>query len=362
MKHTPLFQKHLDAGAKMVPFAGYEMPVSYSGIVDEHQNVRNNVGVFDVSHMGEFILQGADALALIQYVTSNDASKIKVGEVQYSCFPNKEGGIIDDLLIYRLEENKYMLVVNASNMEKDLNWIRENAGNYRCVITDISEETALIAVQGPKSIDVLQSLTGIDLKEITYYTFRTTDFAGKKDILISATGYTGAGGFEIYCKNEDAVEIWDAIFKAGKEFGIKPAGLGSRDTLRLEMGFCLYGNDINDTTSPLQAGLGWITKMNKGDFIGKEILEQEKAAGVQKKLVGLVLEDKNIPRQHYEICNQAGETIGEVTSGTLSPTLGIPIALGYVDIANSKEGNIVTVKIRNKPASAKVVKTPFLGR
>jgi aminomethyltransferase len=359
MKRTPLFSRHTQLGAKMVPFAGYEMPVSYSGIVDEHQAVRQACGVFDVSHMGEFIIEGEKAADLIQYVTTNDVTQLFPGRVQYSCMPNGEGGIVDDLLVYKMSEERYMLVVNASNMEKDLNWIRKHNDKYGCSITDISDKTALIAVQGPKATEILQKLTSEKLNDIPYYHFKTGHFAGKDNVIISATGYTGAGGFEIYCRNEDAEEIWDKIFEAGKDAGIKPAGLGSRDTLRLEMGFCLYGNDINDSTSPLEAGLGWITKLNKGEFIGRDLMQQQKQEGLKKKLVGLELEDKNIPRQHYEITDENGHTIGEITSGTQSPSLNKPIALGYVDMAYAKEGSKVKVKIRNKMADARVVKIPF---
>jgi aminomethyltransferase len=359
MKRTPLYQKHIDLGAKMVPFAGYEMPVSYSGIVDEHQNVRANIGVFDVSHMGEFLIEGEKAKDLVQYVTTNDVNQLFPGRIQYSCMPNTEGGIVDDLLVYMMEETKFLLVVNASNMEKDLAWIEGYNKNYGCAITDISEQMALMAVQGPKTADALQSLTSEDLGQIPYYHFKVGTFAGVNDVIISATGYTGAGGFEIYCRNEDAEKIWDAIFEAGADHGIKPAGLGCRDTLRLEMGFCLYGNDINDTTSPLEAGLGWITKLNKGDFVNKPYFEQQKKEGLKQKLVGLELEEKAIPRQHYEICNEEGETIGEVTSGTMSPSLNKPIAMGYVQTAYSKEGSALKVKIRNKLADARVVRLPF---
>ncbi|MCX6352332.1 MAG: glycine cleavage system aminomethyltransferase GcvT [Bacteroidetes bacterium] len=360
MKRTSLYQQHLNLGAKMVPFAGYEMPVSYTGIVDEHNAVRNSVGVFDVSHMGEFIIEGKDALALIQYVTSNDASKLFPGRVQYSCMPNENGGIVDDLLVYQMSENKYFLVVNASNIEKDWNWIKSHSAKFDCEMQNLSDDMSLIAVQGPKAKDVLQNLTKADLSVIEYYHFVVDTFAGVADVIISATGYTGAGGFEIYCKNENAPHIWDAIFEAGKPYDIKPAGLGCRDTLRLEMGFCLYGNDINDTTSPLEAGLGWITKFSK-DFVSKNIFEGQKANGLQRKLVGIEVLEKAIPRQHYEILDMDENVIGEVTSGTMSPSMNKPLAMGYVDLAHSKIGTPLKVRIRNKDANAIVVKIPFFN-
>lgn len=358
MKTTALYQKHIDLGAKMVPFAGYEMPVLYSGIVDEHNTVRNSVGVFDVSHMGEFELQGKGALELIQYVTSNDASKLFPGRVQYSCLPNEKGGIVDDLLVYQMGEDSYFLVVNASNIEKDWNWIQKYSEKYDCSMKNISDDISLLAVQGPKAAETLQKLTDVALSELEYYHFKVGDMAGIKNVIISATGYTGAGGFELYVRNEDADKLWDAVFEAGKEFGIKPAGLGCRDTLRLEMGYCLYGNDINDETSPLEAGLGWITKFSK-DFIAKDILEKQKKEGLTKKLVGLEIQDKAIPRQHFEIQDENGKVIGEVTSGTMAPSLQKPIAMGYVDIAHSKEGSTVKIAIRNKAVDAKVVRLPF---
>ncbi len=359
MKQTALYDKHVALGAKMVPFAGYDMPVSYSGIVDEHQNVRNNIGVFDVSHMGEFEVDGEGAEALLQHLTSNDVSVLTPGRVQYSCLPNEYGGIIDDLLVYKKGEGSYLLVVNASNIEKDFNWIRKHSAQYGVQLTDISDRISLLAVQGPKATAALQTLTTENLSEIPYYHFKIGTFAGVSDVIISATGYTGSGGFELYCKNKDAAHIWDAVFEAGKPFGIKPAGLGCRDTLRLEMGFCLYGHDINDATSPLEAGLGWITKFNK-EFVSKSLLENLKRDGLQKKLVGLELFDKVIPRQDFEIYDAAGETrIGEITSGTMSPSLNKPIAMGYVTLANAKEGTSVKVSIRNKMQDAKVVKLPF---
>ncbi|MFT3826289.1 MAG: glycine cleavage system aminomethyltransferase GcvT [Chitinophagaceae bacterium] len=360
MKNTPFTQKHIALGAKMAEFAGYNMPISYSGINDEHATVRNNAGVFDVSHMGEFILKGENALDLIQRVTSNDASKLTAGKAQYSCLPNNEGGIVDDLLVYCLEENKvYMLVVNASNIEKDWNWIAaHNTSNVE--MHNISDKTCLLAIQGPQATKILQTLTDLDIMNLTYYTFAKGKFAGVDNVLISATGYTGAGGVEIYFEEKDgnADKIWDAIFAAGAAQGLKPIGLGARDTLRLEMGFCLYGNDIDDTTSPLEAGLGWITKFAK-DFTARPILEQQKAAGVTRKLVGFEMIDKGIPRHDYEITDADGNTIGKVTSGTQSPSLGKAIGMGYVNKAFAQPDNVIYVKVRDKKLQAKVVKFPF---
>lgn len=345
----------------MVPFAGYNMPISYTSINEEHQAVRRNAGVFDVSHMGEFILKGEGALDLIQRVTSNDASKLTAGKAQYSCLPNNEGGIVDDLLVYCIEENKvYMLVVNASNIEKDWNWISErNTGGVE--MHNISDETCLLAVQGPNATKILQSLTDMDILNLKYYTFTKGEFAGVKNVLVSATGYTGAGGVEIYFEDKDgaADKIWEAIFEAGKEQGIRPIGLAARDTLRLEMGFCLYGNDIDDTTSPLEAGLGWITKLNKAQFTAKEILQQQKEAGVQRKLVGFEMVDKGIPRHGYDICNEGGEKIGYVTSGTQSPSLGKAIGMGYVAIEQASTDAQIFIKVRDKLLAAKVAKLPF---
>lgn len=358
MQKTALYQKHIDLGAKMVPFAGFEMPVSYMGIIEEHTAVREAIGVFDVSHMGEFILEGSGSLALIQKLTTNDASKLFPGRVQYSCLPNATGGIVDDLLVYMMAENKYMLVVNASNIEKDWNWIKEHSAGHDCKMTNISDDMSLIAVQGPKVAEAMQSLTETDLKGMEYYHFAEGKFAGIDNVIISATGYTGSGGFELYVKNEDAAKVWDAVFEAGKNFGIKPAGLGCRDTLRLEMGFCLYGNDINDETSPMEAGLGWITKFTK-DFTNRSVFEKQKQEGVSKKLVAIQVLEKAIPRQHYEILDANDNVIGEVTSGTMSPSMQIPIAMGYVTTANSKEGTPLKIRVRNKNAEAKVVKLPF---
>jgi aminomethyltransferase len=357
MKQTALTSKHIALGAKMVEFAGYNMPVLYSGINDEHETVRNKVGVFDVSHMGEFILKGDGALDLIQRTTSNDASKLTDGKVQYSCFPNADGGIVDDLLVYRIDEKTYMLVVNASNIEKDWNWLRSH-NNKAVEMHNISDKTSLLAVQGPLAIDALQPLTDMDLSSIEYYSFKKGTFAGCENVLVSATGYTGSGGFEIYFENADAEKIWDAIFKSGWHFGIKPAGLGSRDTLRLEMGFCLYGNDIDDTTSPIEAGLGWITKFTK-QFTNSEALKKQKEEGVLRKLVAFEMVDRGIPRHGYEIYDDSGNKIGEVTSGTQSPTLQKPIGMGYVTTLYSTIGSEIYIKIRDKYLKATVVKLPF---
>ncbi|QHS54753.1 glycine cleavage system aminomethyltransferase GcvT [Mucilaginibacter sp. 14171R-50] len=357
MKNTALTQVHTNLGAKMVPFAGYNMPVQYVGINAEHDTVRKGVGVFDVSHMGEFILKGENALDLIQRVTSNDASKLYDGKVQYSCLPNEEGGIVDDLLVYRIDEKTYMLVVNASNIEKDWNWISKfNTGGVD--MKDISDRTSLLAVQGPKAAEALQSLTDIDLGSMEYYTFKKGTFAGIDNVLVSATGYTGAGGFEIYFDNEHAEYIWDEVFKAGEPFGIKPIGLAARDTLRLEMGFCLYGNDIDDTTSPLEAGLGWVTKFTK-QFTNSEALQQQKQAGVSRKLIGFEMIDRGIPRHDYEIVDAGGNFIGRVTSGTQSPSLQKAIGLGYVKSEFAKEGTDIYISIRDNKVKATVVKPPF---
>jgi len=361
MKNTPFTDKHIALGAKMAEFAGYNMPISYSGINDEHATVRNNAGVFDVSHMGEFILKGDKALDLIQRVTSNDASKLVPGKAQYSSLPNESGGIVDDLLVYCIEENKvYMLVVNASNIEKDWNWISKfNKDNVE--MHNISDKTGLLAIQGPNATRILQPLTDMDIMNLKYYTFVKGKFAGVDNVLISATGYTGAGGVEIYFENKDGAgeKIWDAIFKAGAAQGIKPIGLGARDTLRLEMGYCLYGNDIDDTTSPLEAGLGWITKFNK-DFTAKPILEKQKGEGIKRKLVGFEMVDKGIPRHHYVIKDANGNKIGYVTSGTQSPVLQKAIGMGYVDMAHSALDNEIFIEVRDKLLKAKVVKFPFI--
>jgi aminomethyltransferase len=357
MKNTALTDVHTKLGAKMVPFAGYIMPVQYIGINAEHETVRKGVGVFDVSHMGEFILKGERALDLIQQVTSNDASKLYDGKVQYSCLPNKDGGIVDDLLVYRIDEKTYMLVVNASNIEKDWNWI-SGFNSFGVDMKDISDRTSLLAIQGPKAAEALQSLTDIDLASMEYYTFKKAMFAGVDNVVVSATGYTGAGGFEIYFDNVNAEQIWDAVFKAGEPFGIKPIGLGARDTLRLEMGFCLYGNDIDDTTSPLEAGLGWVTKFNK-EFTNSAALQQQKTEGVKKKLVGFEMIDRGIPRHDYEIVDADGNNIGRVTSGTQSPSLQKAIGMGYVQTEFAKEGTEIFISIRDSKVKAKIVKPPF---
>lgn len=341
----------------MVPFAGYLMPVSYSGIKMEHQAVRERLGIFDVSHMGEFIVKGPGALDLLQYVTSNDVAKLEDGKVQYSCMPNGQGGIVDDLLVYRLSEDKYLLVVNASNIEKDWNWIsRQN--KWDVTMDDVSENLSLLAVQGPKATEALQSLTEVNLSDIPYYSFKTGKLAGVEDVIISATGYTGSGGFELYIPNGSAAKVWDAVMKAGEAFGIAPCGLGCRDTLRLEMGFCLYGNDINDTTSPLEAGLGWITKFTK-DFIDSDRLQQQKESGVHRKLVGFEMKDRGIARQHYPICDAASGIIGTVTSGSESPSTGKLIGMGYVEMPHAKVGSDIFIEIRGKLVPAEVVKMPF---
>lgn len=357
MKNTALSHIHESLGAKMVPFAGYNMPVQYEGVNAEHEIVRIGVGVFDVSHMGEFFLKGENALALIQKVTSNDASKLVDGKAQYSCLPNNDGGIVDDLIIYKIADNHYMIVVNASNIEKDWNWISKH-NNLGVEMQDLSESYSLLAIQGPKAAEAMQSLTSIDLINMPYYTFQIGEFAGVNNVTVSATGYTGSGGFEIYFKNEDAETIWNKIFEAGASFGIKPIGLAARDTLRLEMGFCLYGNDINDTTSPLEAGLGWITKFDK-EFTNSENLKKQKEAGVTRKLVAFELTERGIPRHDYEIVDANGNVIGIVTSGTMSPSLGKAIGLGYVPTALSAVDSEIFIRIRNKDIAAKVVKLPF---
>ncbi|MBA4304527.1 MAG: glycine cleavage system protein T [Sphingobacteriaceae bacterium] len=357
MKNTSLYDVHVRLGAKMVPFAGFNMPVSYTGIKAEHQAVREALGMFDVSHMGEFLVKGEQALDFLQYVTSNDVAKLEDGKVQYSCLPNGEGGIVDDLLVYRMNAEKYLLVVNASNMEKDWNWLQKQ-NKWGVQLEDLSDNLSLLAVQGPKAVEALQALTSVDLSTISYYSFVVGDFAGVQDVIISATGYTGAGGFELYVTNADAAKVWEAVMQAGAAHGILPCGLGCRDTLRLEMGYCLYGNDINDTTSPLEAGLGWITKFTK-DFIDADKLQAQKAAGLQKKLVGFEMQERGIPRQHYSLHNESGANIGEVTSGSESPSTGKLIGMGYVQTAYSKPGTTIWVDIRGKKIPAQVVKLPF---
>jgi aminomethyltransferase len=356
VKDIALKQKHIDLGAKMVQFAGFNMPLQYTGLIDEHLNVRNNVGIFDVSHMGEFMIKGEGALDLIQRITSNDASKLVPGKVQYSCFPNNQGGIVDDLLVYMLGENNYMLVVNGANIDKDWDWVvKHNNGGVD--IKNISDSISLLAIQGPNAKKMLQPLTNMDL-EMTYYTVQQGIFAGVDNVIVSSTGYTGAGGYEVYFHNKDAETIWNAIMKAGEKVGSKMAGLACRDTLRLEMGFCLYGNDINDTTSPIEAGLGWITKFSK-DFVNSDYLKKQKEEGVTKKLVGFELIDRGIPRHDYEIVDANGNKIGVVTSGTQSPSLNIPIGMGYVKTEFSKVDSEIYILIRDKKIKAKVVSMPF---
>ena len=357
MKNTALSHIHEALGAKMVPFAGYNMPVQYEGVTAEHINVRENIGVFDVSHMGEFIIRGEGAFELVQKVTSNDVSKLVDGKVQYTCLPNGKGGIVDDLLVYRMDKQTYLLVVNASNIEKDWDWISKyNTKGVEMV--NISDDTSLLAVQGPKAVTALQTLTEMNISEMKYYTFQKGTFAGKDNVLISTTGYTGAGGFEIYFKNEDAEVIWNAVFEAGKDFNITPVGLAARDTLRLEMGFCLYGNDINDTTSPLEAGLGWITKLTN-DFVDSDFLKQQKQEGVKRRLVGFELLDRGVPRHGYDVVNGQGDKIGVVTSGTMAPSLKKAIGLAYVPVDMKAEGTEIYIAVRKKQLKAKVVSLPF---
>ncbi len=357
MKNTALTHVHEKLGAKMVPFAGYNMPVQYEGVNAEHETVRNGVGVFDVSHMGEFLLTGENALALIQKVTSNDASVLEIGRAQYSCLPNNDGGIVDDLIVYRMKEEQYLLVVNASNIEKDWNWIASH-NDLEVDMRNLSDEYSLLAIQGPKAVEAMQSLTSVDLAAIKYYHFEVGPFAGIDNVIISATGYTGSGGFEIYCKNSEVEQVWHKVFEAGAAFGIKPIGLAARDTLRLEMGFCLYGNDINDTTSPIEAGLGWITKFTK-EFTNSENLKQQKEAGVTRKLIGFELIERGIPRHDYEIVDANGNNIGIVTSGTMAPSLGKGIGMGYVATEFAAVDSEIFIQIRNNKVKAKVVKMPF---
>ncbi len=358
LKKTCVNSIHNQLGAKMAAFAGYEMPIVYSGIKEEHLAVRNSVGIFDVTHMGEFIIEGEEAIDLVQYISSNDAAKLKTGQAQYACLPNDEGGIVDDMLVYKLTENKFLLVVNAANIEKDFNWI-EGKNTFNAKLSDISETKGLFAIQGPNAIKVLQKLTAVDLTEIKYYHFTEGKFAGLDDILISATGYTGAGGFEIYFDEQYGEMIWNAIMEAGKEFNIVPAGLAARDTLRLEMGYCLYGNDIDDTTSPLSAGLGWITKLKAKDFIGKNVLLKQKEEGLTEKLVGFVLTEKGIPRKDYDILDTSANKIGRVTSGTQSPSHDVAIGMGYVKTAYAKIDTEILIQIRKKQVKAKVVRLPL---
>ena len=359
MKTTPFTDLHIALGAKMHEFAGFNMPIEYSGIIDEHMTVVNGVGVFDVSHMGEFWVKGPNALAFIQGVTSNDASKLPLGKAQYTCFPNEEGGIVDDLLVYHYEPEKYLLVVNAGNIDKDWAWCNSH-NPMGAELENSSAKTGQLAIQGPKALEVLQRLTPVDLSAIPYYAFTTGEFAGCKNVIISNTGYTGAGGFELYFYVEDAMTIWNAIFEAGKPEGIKPIGLGARDTLRLEMGFCLYGNDLDDTTSPIEAGLGWITKFVDGkEFTNRAELERQKKEGVARKLWAVELVEKGIPRHGYEIVDAEGNAIGVVTSGTMSPVLKKGIGMGYVKTEHSKVGSEIYIKVRNKSLKAQVVKAPF---
>ncbi len=358
MKDTALSKIHESLGAKMVPFAGFNMPVQYEGVTAEHLTVRESVGVFDVSHMGEFLIEGENALALIQKVTSNDASKLEIGSAQYSCFPNEDNGIVDDLICYRLKEETYLLVVNASNIEKDWNWISKYNEEFDANIRDVSEGYSLLAIQGPKAVEAMQSLTSEDLSAIGFYTFKITDFAGYDGIIVSATGYTGSGGFEIYCNNDVVADIWKKVFEAGADFGIKPIGLAARDTLRLEMGYCLYGNDIDDTTSPIEAGLSWITKFSK-DFVNAEALAKEKEHKPERRLVAFELDERGIPRQGYDIVDGNGKVIGNVTSGTMSPCLQKGIGMGYVPRIFSKSGTQIHIQVRKKAIPATIVKLPF---
>jgi len=359
MKQTAFTKFHEALGAKMVPFAGYYMPLQYDGVTAEHEIVRNGVGVFDVSHMGEFWVKGPKALEFVQWVTSNDASKLVDGKVQYSCFPNGQGGIVDDLLVYRINEETYLLVVNAANIDKDWAWcVSQN--KMGATLYNASDEIAQLAIQGPLALKAMQKLTDTPITDMEYYTFKKLTFAGVKDIILSTTGYTGSGGCEIYMANEDAAHIWNAVFEAGKEYGIKPIGLAARDTLRLEMGFCLYGNDINDTTSPIEAGLGWITKFtDQKDFIDKPLLLKQKNEGVTRRLVGFEMIEMGIPRHGYDIVDAAGNKIGEVTSGTMGPAIKKPVGMGYVPASLSKEGSEILIKVREKSLRAKVVKFPF---
>jgi len=357
MKSTALTATHEALGAKLVPYAGFNMPVQYEGVSAEHKTVRKGVGVFDVSHMGEFLIEGPHALELIQKVCSNDASKLSIGKAQYSYLPNENGGIVDDLIIYKMKEESYLLVVNAGNIEKDWNWI-SSKNDVGATMRDLSPEYSLLAIQGPKAVEAMQSLTSHDLSEIKFYNFVVGDFAGIEHVIISATGYTGSGGFEIYCKNSEVKQIWDKVFEAGASYGIKPIGLAARDTLRLEMGYCLYGNDIDENTSPIAAGLGWVTKFSK-DFINSEALKSEKEHGPKQKLVGFELDDRGIPRHGYDIVDGNGNKIGVVTSGTMSPSLNKGIGLGYVPAIFADAGSKINIQIRKNAVPATVVKTPF---
>lgn len=358
MKNTALTSVHKDLGAKMVAYAGYQMPVSYAGVNIEHETVRKGVGVFDVSHMGEFLIEGPKALELIQKVTSNDAAKLYVGRAQYSYMPNETGGVVDDLIVYRVKDGTYLLVVNAANIEKDWAHITKYNEQIGAEMRNISDGFSLLAIQGPKAVEAMQSLTSVDLSSIKFYHFEVADFAGIEHVIISATGYTGSGGFEIYCKNSEVHQIWEKVFEAGKDFGIEPIGLAARDTLRLEMGYCLYGNDITEETSPIEAGLGWITKFTK-DFVNSENIQKEKEVGPKNKLVAFEMNDRAIPRHGYDIVDDAGEKIGSVTSGTMSPSLNKGIGLGYVPSNVAKIGSNIKIQIRKKAVDATVVKLPF---
>jgi aminomethyltransferase len=357
MKATALSSTHEALGAKMVPFAGYNMPVQYEGVNIEHETVRKAVGVFDVSHMGEFLIEGSNALALIQKVSSNDASKLDIGKAQYSCLPNDDGGVVDDLIIYKIEEETYLLVVNASNIEKDWNWI-SSKNDVGATLRDLSENYSLLAIQGPKAVEAMQTLSSHDLSDIKFYNFVIGDFAGIENVIISATGYTGSGGFEIYCKNSEVKQVWDKVMEAGTAFGIKPIGLAARDTLRLEMGYCLYGNDIDDTTSPIEAGLSWVCKFNKV-FTNSAALQAEKERTPERKLIAFKLDERGVPRHGYDIVDSSGQTIGNVTSGTMSPSLGIGIGLGYVPKVFSKVDSKIHIQVRKKAIPATVIKLPF---
>ena len=361
MKTTALNKIHKDLGAKMLPFAGFEMPIQYEGVNKEHETVRNAVGVFDVSHMGNFFVEGKDALNFLQYITSNDVAKLKPGKIQYSCFPNEQNGIVDDLLVYQLDDDKYMLVVNGANLEKDWKWVNKWADKFDVKLTDLSDRYAILAVQGPHAPELMQRLAGdsADLKNLKFYTWTKADLAGHRDILVSATGYTGEKGYEIYVDNKYAEDVWNELFKQGEDLGIKPVGLGARDTLRLEKGYCLYGNDINDTTSPIEAGLGWITKFTK-DFINAGNLKKQKEEGVSRKLVAFKLKGKGIARHDYDIVDDKGNVIGKVTSGTMSPTLKEAIGMGYVPVEYAKPGSLINIQIRKKQVPAEVVKLPFV--
>lgn len=359
MKKTALFDKHVELGAKMVPFAGFEMPVQYSGLNEEHYCVREKVGLFDVSHMGQFFVEGPEAKALLQKVTTNNLDTLSDGKAQYNCLPNEDGGIVDDLIIYKMSDEKYFVVVNASNIDKDFAHI-EKYNSFDAKLSNASDEFSLIAIQGPKAVDTLQKLTPVDLSTLPYYTFTTGEVAGVQDVIISNTGYTGSGGFEIYFKNEDAVGIWEKLTEAGEEFGVLPCGLGARDTLRLEKGFCLYGNDIDDTTSPLEAGLGWITKLDKGDFVAKDKIAKLKEAGIERKLVGFEMQERAIPRHDYPVVDAEGNPLGKVTSGTMSPMKKVGIGLAYVAKPHYKVDETIYIEIRGKKIPAKVVKLPFV--